>query len=47
MSSATSNPIPTSAESPSPDWWTVIVHTPGVCGGRARIDGTRIKVKHV
>ena len=25
----------------------MIVHTPGVCGGRARIDGTRIKVKHV
>ena len=25
----------------------MIVHTPGVCGGRARVDGTRIKVKHV
>jgi uncharacterized protein (DUF433 family) len=29
------------------DWWTTIVHTPGVCSGRARIDGTRIKVKHI
>lgn len=28
-------------------WWNVIVHTPGVCGGQARISGTRIKVKHV
>ena len=24
-----------------------IVKTPGICGGRARIAGTRIKVKHV
>lgn len=37
---------PTTAES-SPDWSAVIVHTPGVCSGQARIDGTRIKVKHV
>jgi len=31
----------------SPDWSAVIVHTPGVCSGQARIDGTRIKVKNV
>jgi len=36
----------TSSE-PSADWSAVIVHTPGVCSGQARIDGTRIKVKHV
>jgi uncharacterized protein (DUF433 family) len=47
MSSSTSNPIPAAGESAAPDWWRTIVHTPGVCGGRARIDGTRIKVKHV
>jgi uncharacterized protein (DUF433 family) len=32
---------------PASDWSAVIVHTPGVCSGEARIDGTRIKVKHV
>lgn len=42
-----SNPIPGTSEVPPPAWWRVIVHTPGVCGGRARIDGTRIKVKHI
>jgi len=47
MSSCTSNPVPATNGGPPPDWWTTIVHTPGVCGGRARIDGTRIKVKHV
>jgi uncharacterized protein (DUF433 family) len=45
MSVSTPTPLPVTGD--SPDWWTVIVHTPGVCGGRARIDGTRIKVKHV
>ena len=30
-----------------PDWSAAIVHTPGVCSGQARIDGTLIKVKHV
>jgi uncharacterized protein (DUF433 family) len=29
------------------DWSAVIVHTPGTCSGQARIDGTRIKVKHI
>lgn len=47
MSISTSNPVPATNGTPAPDWWTTIVHTPGVCGGRARIDGTRIKVKHV
>ena len=47
MSTSTSNPTPAEAGGAAPDWWTLIVHTPGVCGGRARIDGTRIKVKHV
>lgn len=47
MSPSTSNPTPAEAGGAAPDWWTLIVHTPGVCGGRARIDGTRIKVKHV
>src|SRR5687767_8746301 len=47
MSTSTSNPTPATNGTPSPGWWTTIVHTPGVCGGRARIDGTRIKVKHV
>jgi uncharacterized protein (DUF433 family) len=37
----------TTAVPPGSDWSAVIVHTPGVCGGQARIDGTRIKVKHV
>jgi uncharacterized protein (DUF433 family) len=32
---------------PASDWSAVIVHTPGTCSGEARIDGTRIKVKHV
>jgi uncharacterized protein (DUF433 family) len=45
MSTSTPHTIP-EANNP-PDWWVMIVHTPGVCGGRARIDGTRIKVKHV
>jgi uncharacterized protein (DUF433 family) len=47
MSISTSNPTPAATGGAAPDWWTAIVHTPGVCGGRARIDGTRIKVKHV
>ncbi|MBO0699511.1 MAG: DUF433 domain-containing protein [Zavarzinella sp.] len=47
MGSSTSSPVAVTGESPTPDWWRMIVHTPGVCGGRARIDGTRIKVKHV
>jgi uncharacterized protein (DUF433 family) len=47
MSISDSNTLSDASESPSPDWWRMIVHTPGVCGGRARIDGTRIKVKHV
>jgi uncharacterized protein (DUF433 family) len=45
MSVSTPNPVPVTPD--SSDWWTTIVHTPNVCGGRARIDGTRIKVKHV
>lgn len=32
---------------PAADWPDLIVVTPGVCGGRPRIAGTRIKVKHV
>jgi uncharacterized protein (DUF433 family) len=32
---------------PASDWSTMIVHTPGTCSGQARINGTRIKVKHV
>src|SRR5215211_976787 len=47
MSTSTSNPTPTATDGAPPDWWATIVHTPGVCGGRGRIDGTRIKVKHV
>lgn len=43
--------LPTSATTttiqPASDWSTMIVHTPGTCSGQARIDGTRIKVKHV
>ncbi len=47
MSISSSDPTAAVGGGASPDWWTMIVHTPGVCGGRARIDGTRVKVKHV
>lgn len=30
-----------------PVWHGMIVSTPGTCGGKPRIDGTRIKVQHV
>lgn len=29
------------------DIGTLIVETPGICGGRPRIDGSRITVRHV
>jgi uncharacterized protein (DUF433 family) len=44
---STSTPDAAREANPPPDWSAIIVHTPGVCAGRARIDGTRIKVKHV
>jgi|GEM_PF-202053 len=47
MATLPHTPVPESVEKSGTDWWNVIVHTPGVCGGQARIAGTRIKVKHV
>jgi len=47
MATLPHTPAPDSADQSGTDWWNVIVHTPGVCGGQARIAGTRIKVKHV
>lgn len=47
MATLPQTPASGSAEQSGADWWNVIVHTPGVCGGQARIAGTRIKVKHV
>jgi uncharacterized protein (DUF433 family) len=38
---------PPTAPSPTPSLADLIVKTPGVCSGQARIAGTRIKVKHV
>ncbi len=38
---------PPSTSSETPNLADLIVKTPGVCGGQARIAGTRIKVKHV
>ncbi|HUY33077.1 MAG TPA: DUF433 domain-containing protein [Pirellulales bacterium] len=38
---------PPSTASGMPSLADLIVKTPGVCGGQARIAGTRIKVKHV
>ena len=35
------------SEAVAADWSDVIVKTPDVCSGQARIAGTRIKVKHV
>ena len=37
---------PAPADGP-PAWPDLIVRTPGVCGGQARVAGTRIKVKHI
>ena len=44
--------VPMAAPTTTPETATAsladfIVKTPGVCGGQARIAGTRIKVKHV
>src|SRR5436309_1716034 len=36
-----------SIESPTVDIGTMIVRTPGTCGGRPRINGTRITVKNI
>jgi uncharacterized protein (DUF433 family) len=38
---------PPSTSSQTPNLADLIVKTPGVCSGQARIAGTRIKVKHV
>jgi uncharacterized protein (DUF433 family) len=46
MATLPTTPVPRPAE-PASDWSALNVHTPGVCGGQARIDGTRITVKHV
>ena len=47
IADATIGPAPSTAPSmpsiPEPK----IVSTPGICGGQPRIDGTRIKVRHV
>jgi len=47
MATLPPTPAPGSVEQSGTEWWNVIIHTPGVCGGQARIAGTRIKVKHV
>jgi uncharacterized protein (DUF433 family) len=45
MATATTLPEPGAPENPT--LAELIVKTPGVCSGQARIAGTRIKVKHV
>jgi uncharacterized protein (DUF433 family) len=47
MSSETTSPTQTGAETVVPILGEYIVKTPGTAGGEARIAGTRIKVKHV
>jgi uncharacterized protein (DUF433 family) len=45
-----STPTKTTPAAPGTTTWSpaeYIVKTPGVCSGQPRIDGTRIKVKHV
>src|SRR5438067_13775774 len=46
MTIATTTPATATAEAPS-RWPDLIVKTPGTCGGRARIAGTRIAVAHI
>lgn len=41
MSTALETPVK------QPIWHGVIVSTPGTCGGKPRIDGTRIKVQNI
>lgn len=41
------SPTSAAAENGIPSLADMIVKTPGTCGGKARIAGTRIKVRHV
>lgn len=41
MSAATINPVSV------PVWHGMVVSTPGTCGGKPRIDGTRIRVQDI
>jgi uncharacterized protein (DUF433 family) len=47
MTTPTTTTPPSTTSGIPPSLADLIVKTPGVCGGQARIAGTRIKVKHV